>query len=167
MERFNFEQHGLEGWTSVDGQWGVEAMAGAPSGQRVLVQRAVENAFNVMVAPSASYTDVDGTVQLKPMTGRDNAAGGIVVRFAEGHDYVVRATALEHNVRLYAYERGRHQLATARVQPPVRGQWHTIRVAVGEHIQASLNGVLLLDHRDALSRRPGWPVDEGRLYNGL
>ena len=37
MERFDFEQHGLEGWQSVDGRWGVEAMAGAPSGQRVLV----------------------------------------------------------------------------------------------------------------------------------
>jgi hypothetical protein len=153
MERFDFEQHGLEGWKSVDGRWGVEEMAGAPSGQRVLVQRAVENAFNVIVAPSASYTDVDVTVQFKPMAGREDASGGIVVRFAEGHYYVVRANALENNFRLYAYDRGRHQLATARVQPPALGQWPTIRVvAVGEHIQAYLNGALLLEHRDARYR---------------
>jgi hypothetical protein len=48
---------------------------------------------------------------------------------------------------------GRHawyQLATARVPPPALGQWHTIRVgAVGKHIQAYLNGALLLEHRDA------------------
>ena len=62
----------------------------------------MENACNVIVAPSASYTDVDVTVQLKPMAGRDDAAGGIVVRFAEGHCYVVRANALEHNFRRYA-----------------------------------------------------------------
>ena len=127
MERFDFEQHGLEGWQSVDGRWGVEAMAGAPSGQRVLVQRAVENAFNVIVAPSASYTDVDVTVRFQPMAGQEDASGGIVFRFAEGHYYVVRANALENNFRLYYYDRGRHQVATARVQPPALNQWHTIR----------------------------------------
>src|SRR5439155_3908570 len=83
MERFDFEQQGLEGWHSVAGQWLVEEMPGAPSGQRVLVQRAMENAFNVLVAPSASYTDVDVSVQFKPMAGREDASGGIVFRFAE------------------------------------------------------------------------------------
>jgi len=153
MERFDFEQQRLEGWHSVAGQWLVEEMPGAPSGQRVLVQRAMENAFNVLVAPSASYTDVDVSVQFKPMAGREDASGGIVFRFAEGHYYVVRANAMENNFRLYAYERGRHQLATARVQPPALEQWHSLRVvAAGEHIQASLNGVLLLEHRDSRYR---------------
>jgi hypothetical protein len=153
IERFDFEQQGIEGWQAVEGRWEVEAMPGAPSGQRVLVQRATQHAFNVIVAPSGPYTDVDVSVRFKPMTGREDASGGIVFRFAEGHYYVVRANALENNVRLYYYERGRHQLATARVQPPALGQWHTIRVvAVGEHIQAYLNGALLLEHRDARYR---------------
>jgi len=153
VERFDFEQQGIEGWKPADGRWGVEEMSGAPSGKRVLVQRAVENPFNVIVAPSALYTDVDVSVRFKPMAGREDASGGIVFRFAEGHYYVVRANALENNFRLYSYDRGRHQLATASVQPPALGQWHTIRVvAVGDHIQAYLNGVLLLDHRDARYR---------------
>ena len=153
MERFDFEQHGIEGWQIVEGRWEVEAMPGAPSGQRVLVQRAIQHAFNVIVAPSGPYTDVDVSVRFKPMTGREDASGGIVFRFAEGHYYVVRANALENNFRLYYYERERHQLATARVQPPALGQWHTIRVvAVGEHIQAYLNGALLLEHRDSRYR---------------
>ena len=153
MERFDFEQQGIEGWKPVEGRWVVEEMPGAPSGQRVLVQRAVENAFNVIVAPSASYTDVDVSVQFKPMAGREDASGGIAFRCAEGHYYVVRANALENNFRLYSYDRGRHQLATARVRPPALGQWHTIRVvAVGDHIQAYLNGMLLLDHRDSRYR---------------
>ena len=150
MERFDFAQQGLEGWHAVAGRWGVEDMPGAPSGQRVLVQRATENAFNVIVAPSGPYTDLDVSVHFKPMAGREDASGGIVFRFAAGHYYVVRANALENNFRLYYYDRGRYQLATARVQPPALGQWHTIRVvAVGEHIQAYLNGALLLEHRDA------------------
>ena len=135
--RFDFEQTSMEGWQSIAGQWTVEEMSGAPSGKRVLVQRAVENFFNVIVAPSAPYTDVDISVQFKPMAGRGDASGGIVFRFAEGHYYAVRANALESNFRLYYYERGRHLLATAHVQPQALGQWHTLRVvAVGEHIQA-------------------------------
>jgi hypothetical protein len=150
MECFDFQQQGIASWHAVAGQWGVEDMPGAPSGQRVLVQRATENAFNVIVAPSGPYADIDVSVRFKPMAGREDASGGIVFRFAEGQYYVVRANALENNFRLYAYDRGRHQLATATVQPPALGQWHTIRVvAVGEHIQASLNGALLLEHRDA------------------
>jgi hypothetical protein len=150
VERFDFEQPSMEGWQSIAGQWTVEEMSGAPSGKRVLVQRAVENFFNVIVAPSAPYTDVDISVQFKPMAGRGDASGGIVFRFAAGHYYVVRANALESNFRLYYYDRGRHQLATASVQPPTLGQWHTVRVvAVGDHIQAYLNGVLLLEHRDS------------------
>ncbi|HSX80183.1 MAG TPA: hypothetical protein VLQ80_16640, partial [Candidatus Saccharimonadia bacterium] len=85
MARFDFEQQGIEGWHSMDGRWGVEEMPGAPSGQRVLVQRATENAFNVLVAPSGPYTDVDISVRFKPMAGREDASGGIVFRFAEGH----------------------------------------------------------------------------------
>ena len=153
VERFDFEQQGIESWRPVDGRWEVEEMSGAPSGRRVLVQRATENSFNVIVAPPGLYTDVDVSVRFKPMMGREDASGGIVFRFAEGHYYVVRANALENNFRLYYYDRGRHQLATASAQPPALGQWHTIRVvAVGDRIQAYLNEVLLLDHRDARYR---------------
>jgi hypothetical protein len=153
VERFDFEPQGVEGWRSVEGRWVVEEMPGAPSGKRVLVQRATENPFNVLVASPGPYTDIDVSVRFKPMAGREDASGGIVFRFAEGHYYVVRANALENNFRLYYYDRGRHQLATAKVPPPALGQWHTIRVvAVGDHIQAFLNGVLLLDHRDSRYR---------------
>ncbi len=150
VERFDFAQKGIEGWKTVDGRWAVEEMAEAPSGKRVLVQRAVENAFNVIVAPGGPYTDVDVSARFKPISGREDASGGIVFRSSEGRYYVVRANALEDNFRLYYYDRGRHQLATARVEPPALGQWHTIRVvAVGDHIQAYLNGKLLLDHQDS------------------
>ena len=153
VERFDFEQKGIEGWKTVDGRWSVEEMVEAPSGKRVLVQRAVENAFNVIVAPGGPYTDFDVSVRFKPISGREDASGGIVFRFSEGRYYVVRANALEDNFRLYYYERGRHQLATAKVKPPALGQWHTLRVvALGDHIQAYLNGQLLLDHRDSRYR---------------
>ena len=153
VERFDFALQDLQGWKTIDGQWAVEEMPGAPSGERVLVQRAVKNAFNVIVAPGGPYTDVDVSLRFKPISGREDASAGIVFRFAEGRYYVVRANALEDNVRLYYYDRSRHQLATATVQPPALGRWHTLRVVVvGDHIQAWLDGQRLLDHRDARFR---------------
>ncbi len=152
-DRFDFERTGIEDWHVVDGRWSVEEVSGAPSGKRVLVQRAAENAFNVIVAPAGPYTDVDVSVRFQPISGREDASGGIVFRFNEGRYYVVRANALENNFRLYSYDRGRHQLATARVQSPALRQWHTLRiVAVGDRIQGYLNGQLLLHHRDSRYR---------------
>ncbi len=153
LTRFDFEQKGTEGWTTVDGRWTVEEIPDAPSGKHGLVQRAVENAFNVIVAPGGSYRDVDISVRFKPISGREDTSGGIVFRFSEGRYYVIRANALENNFRLYNYDRGRHQLATARVRPPTLGQWHTLRVvAVGDQIQGWLDGQLLINHRDSRFR---------------
>jgi len=148
-EKFDFESKGVDGWSTVDGQWTVEEMAGAPSGTKVLVQRAMRNEFNVIVAPVGPFTDVDVSMKFKPLSGRQDASGGIVFRFNDGKYYVVRANALEDNFRLYYYDRGRSQLATARVKAPAPGQWHTVRVvALGDHIQAWLDGKLYLDHHD-------------------
>jgi hypothetical protein len=149
MQAFDFETRGIEGWITVTGRWAVEEVAGAPSGKRALVQRATTNEFNVIVAPG-SYADVDASMKFKPISGREDASGGIVFRFDHETYYVVRANALEANFRLYAYDRGRRQIATARVNPPALGRWHTMRlVAVGDHMQAWLDGILYLDHRDS------------------
>jgi hypothetical protein len=119
----------------------------------VLVQRAVQNAFNVVVAPGGPYADVDVSVRVKPISGSEDASGGVVFRFADGRYYVIRANALENNFRLYSYDHGRRQLASATVEPPTLGRWHTLRVvAVGDRIQGHLDGRLLLDHRDARLR---------------
>src|SRR5260370_28805654 len=84
------------------------------------------------------------------MSGREDASGGIVFRFNDGTYYVVRANALEDNFRLYSYDRGRRQIATARVKAPALGQWHIVRlVAVGDHVQAWLDGALHLAHHDS------------------
>src|SRR5712692_3805902 len=148
--RFDFETQGIGDWTTVDGQWAVEDMAGAPSGKKVLVQRATRNQFNVIVAPPGPYNDVDVSMKFKPISGQEDASGGIVFRFNDGKYYVVRANALEGNFRLYYYDRGRRQLASASVKAPALGQWHTVRVvALGDHMQAWLDGKLYLDHRDA------------------
>ena len=153
LSRFDFESGDVTGWTTVAGTWTVEEMDGAPSGRRVLVQRSTGNAFNVIVAPPGPFSDVDASVKLKAISGREDASGGIVVRFGGGRYYVVGANALEDNLRLYHYERRRRQLATADVKAPALGQWHTLRIlAVGDHLHSWLDGRRLLDHHDTRSR---------------
>jgi len=151
--RYDLEDGRPGDWKTIDGAWAIEEMAGAPSGRRVLVQRAVRNVFNVIVAPVGPYADVDASVRFKPMAGREDASGGIVFRFHDGKYYVIRANALENNFNLYAYDRGRREVAGVRVQAPALGQWHTVRVvAVGDHIQGYLGGTLRLDYRDGRFR---------------
>jgi hypothetical protein len=148
-EKFDFETRGVDDWTTVTGQWAVEEMTGAPSGKRVLVQRATKNEFNVIVAPAGPFTDTDISMTFKPISGRQDASGGIVFRFNDGKYYVVRANALENNFRLYYYDRSRRQIATASVKAPALGQWHTVRVlAIGDRIEAWLDGTRYLEHRD-------------------
>jgi hypothetical protein len=139
----------FEGWETVTGKWGIEDVPGASQG-KALVQRATNNAFNVIVAPGGPYTDVDVSVRFKPISGREDASGGIVFRFSEGRYYVIRANALEDNFNLYYYDRGRRQITGARVKTPALGQWHKLRItAKGDHIKGWLNDQLLIDHHDS------------------
>jgi hypothetical protein len=146
--RFDFTKP-LEGWETVTGTWGLEDLADARGG-RTLVQRATKNDFNVIVAPGGPYGDVDVAIRFKPISGREDASGGIVFRFAEGRYYVVRANALEGNFRLYYYDRGRHEIDSASVKAPALGQWHKLRIrAEGDRIQGWLDDQALLDRRDS------------------
>jgi hypothetical protein len=97
--RFDFSRP-FEGWETVTGKWGIEDVPGASEG-KALVQRATNNAFNVIVAPGGPYTDADVSVRLKPISGSEDASGGIVFRFSDGRYYVIRANALEDNLNFY------------------------------------------------------------------
>lgn len=147
----------LDGWETVTGSWGIEDVAGA-SGGRALVQRVTTNSFNVIVAPGGPYGNVDVAVRFKPILGREDASGGIVFRFADGHYYVIRANALEDNFNFYYYEPnsilaavigGRHFVTGAAVKAPALGEWHQLRIsAEGDHVQGWLNNQRLIDHHD-------------------
>ena len=73
----------------------------------------------------------DGVVEVKfkPLTGREDQAGGIVWRWKDGENYyVARANALENNISLYYTERGSrsdHQVCRRAGLPG--NAWHTLR----------------------------------------
>ena len=114
-------------------------MADAPSGKQVVVQTdadATDNRFPVLIADKEDYADVDVSVKGKAISGKGDQGIGLVFRFRDPQSYyVVRANALEDNVRLYKMVNGRRkQIAGADVKV-TSGQWHTLRVvARGDHI---------------------------------
>jgi hypothetical protein len=145
--RFDFTSP-LEGWETVTGQWNIEDVPGASNG-KALVQHATNNDFNVIVAPGGPFADVDVSVRFKPISGKRDAAAGIVFRFSEGRYYVIRANGLEDNFNLYYYDNGRRKILESKAKAPALGQWHKLRIsAEGDRLRGWLNEEQLIDHRD-------------------
>ena len=155
--RYDFTRP-LDGWETVSGTWVIEDVPGASQGGKALVQRATDKAFNVIVAPGGPYANIVVEVRFKPISGREDASGGIVFRFSEGHYCVIWANALEDNFNFYYYEPnsllasiigGRHLITGVSAKTPALGQWHKVRVtAESDHIKGWLNDQLLIDYRD-------------------
>ena len=141
-------------WKFVVGKWTYR-----PSGGRqVLAQVAETQPWAVALLEDQKFEDLDVTVRFRPVSGKEDASGGIILRAADGKNYLlVRANSLENNFRLYTIVNGRRStVASARVTEPKLGEWHTIRVvAKGPKVQAYLDDALLLDHDDKTFTR-GW-----------
>jgi hypothetical protein len=134
-------------WGFVAGQW-----VRRPSGDRQVLAQTVETQpWAVAVLEDKKFSDVDVSVRFRPVSGREDASGGIIFRARDGQNYLlVRANALENNFRLYTMVNGkRSTIASARVNEPKLGMWHAIRVvARGPKVEAYLNGARLLEHED-------------------
>jgi len=134
-------------WKFVTGQW-VRRSSG---GRQVLAQVVETQPWAVALLEEKKFDDVDVAVRFRPISGKEDASGGIILRAKDGRNYfLVRANALENNFRLYTIVNGkRSTIASARVTEPKLGEWHRIRVvAKGPRIQAYLDDALLLDHED-------------------
>src|SRR5262245_19978200 len=134
-------------WKFVAGQW----VRRASDGRQVLAQTAETQPWAVALLEDQKFADVDVSVRFRPISGKEDASGGIIFRARDGRNYfLIRANALENNFRLYMIVNGkRSTIASARVTEPSLGAWHSIRVvAVGARIQGYLDGTLLLDHED-------------------
>jgi hypothetical protein len=134
-------------WNFVAGQWVRRTSGGRP----VLAQTVETQPWAVALLEDQKLGDIDVTVRFRPISGREDASGGVIFRAKDGRNYfVVRANALENNFRLYTVANGkRSTIASATVPEPKLGAWHKIRViANGPRIQAYLDDALLLQHSD-------------------
>jgi hypothetical protein len=143
------------GWTcgSTGGgtpSWTVEAHSGAPSGANVLKQSG-KAPFPWCVKQGTAVTNGTVEVKFKPLSGREDQAGGLVWRWKDGDNYyVARANALENNVSLYYTERGR-RLTLKYVDAPVAANtWHTLRVEFqGTQIRVTLDSKTYIELSDS------------------
>ena len=130
-------------------KWTVEAEPTAPSHPNVLKQSGVAS-FPWCVKNDVSAVDGAIEVKFKPISGREDQAGGLVWRWKNGDSYyVARANALEGNVSLYYTEKGSRKTIVYKDAPVAPGVWHVLRVVFkGSAIQVSLDGKPYIDTRD-------------------
>jgi 3-keto-disaccharide hydrolase len=134
-------------WKFIAGRW----VRRASGGRQVLAQTAETLPWAVAILEDRKFDDVDVAVRFRPISGKEDASGGIIFRARDGRNYLLaRANALENNFRLYTMIDGqRRVIASATVTEPKLGEWHSIRVvAKGTNVQAYLDDALLLDHDD-------------------
>lgn len=122
-------------------KWAVETGTGAPSEPNVLKQSGF-GTFPWCVKTDARLTDGSVEVKFKPISGKEDAAGGVVWRWKNADNYyVARANALENNLSLYYTSSGRRNTIKYVNAPVAKNQWHTLRVKfAGKHITVALDG---------------------------
>jgi hypothetical protein len=143
-----------DGWKSgVTGsgapRWSVERDATAPSAPHVLRQSG-RGTFPWCVN-DASLPDGFVEVKMKPVSGREDQAGGVVWRWKDSDTYyVARANALENNVSLYYTERGSRKTIRYVDAPVAANAWHTLRVEfAGARIRVIFDGVARIELDDS------------------
>ena len=140
--------------------WQIVSDASAPSKPNVLALTKTVNAngtFNLAIAEKTSYTDLDLTVAVKAVSGREDQGGGPIWRCKdENNYYVCRFNPLEGNYRLYKVVNGkRKQLDSASVNTEP-GRWYTVRVTmVGDRITCYLDGKKMLAATDDTFKEAG------------
>jgi len=142
------------------GAWRTLEEPTAPSGGKVLAQTNTDKTsyrFPLCIYDPLTATDVTVSVRFKAVAGTVDQAAGLVARYKDkDHYYIVRANALENNVRLYKVERGdRKQFAGVNVMVPL-GQWQRLTLNIkGTHFRIFLNDALLFEADDTTFRNAG------------
>ncbi len=134
------------------GDWRVVEDPSASQGKAIAQLSAdpTDYRFPLAVYEPLPAQDVEASVRFKAISGKGDRAGGLAVRLTDADNYyVVRANALEGNVRLYRVVNGdRQQMASASVKAS-SGAWHTLALrAEGDRLSASFDGKPLLTHSD-------------------
>ena len=115
--------------------------------------------FGWAVLPKSSLRDGFVQVSFKPVSGREDQAGGVVWRWRDANNYyVARGNALEDNVVAYKVVNGRRtdlkpvgaSAGAYGVKAPVpSGAWHTLRVHFrGAEFSVTFDGQQLFIVRD-------------------
>ena len=163
-EDFDFGLTGQGG----PGQWTVVADTTATGG-RAIEQSSTERTdyrFPLAIHRPLSARNVDVSLRFKAVAGNVDRAGGIVVRLADPDNYyVVRANALEDNVRFYRVIKGKREELKGANTKVAANEWHNLELrADGDRFTVSFDGKQLYTVQDATFTGAGRValLDQGR-----
>ena len=141
------------------GDWRVVADPDAAAGKAIAQTStdATDYRFPLAIYQSTGAKNVEIVVRFKPVAGRVDQAGGVAVRLTDRDDYyVVRANALEDNVRFYRVIAGRRQQIKGADVKVDGNRWHTLGLrAEGERFTVSFDGQKLFTAEDKTFAGPG------------
>lgn len=142
------------GWTATktgkgEPKWAVVADNSAPSKPNVLKQSG-EADYPVALENDESLKDGFVEVKFKPVSGKEDQAGGVVWRAMDSDNYyIARANALEGNVRIYHFVKGKRTQFKGTSEEVASGQWHTLRVEfAGNKFTVFFDGKNLFEAED-------------------
>ena len=106
--------------------------------------------FPLAVYQPVLASNVDVTIRFKPVAGKVDQAGGIAVRLSDANNYyVVRANALEDNVRFYRMVKGRREQLEGANTKVTANEWHQLGLrAEGERFTVTFDGKQLFAATD-------------------
>lgn len=134
------------------GKWTVVKDGTSFTGQVIEQSSAdrTDNRFPLAVFEPLVAKNVDVSLSFKPVGGRVDQAGGIAVRVLDGDNYyVVRANALEDNVRFYRVVKGRRVQIGGMDTKVASNEWHALGLkAEGERFTIEFDGKTLFTTSD-------------------
>ena len=110
------------------------------------------------------------SVRFEGLSGRIDQGAGILFNLKPNGDYLtVRANALENNLVLWKFEKGRRSsVEWVRNTPTTTRQWHDLKVRIaGNKVEGYLDGKLYLEHvlAEPVSGRIGlWSKADSHMY---
>jgi hypothetical protein len=110
------------------------------------------------------------TVSFKAISGKEDQAAGIAFNIRKNGEYlVIRANALENNLGLFRFERGKRlPLQWAQDVPPPEKGWHTLKVAIKKKkIEGYLDDKKYIDYtyEDSIDGRIGlWSKADSYVF---
>lgn len=114
------------------GRWIVKKIEHAPSADNVVVQTKLDDTdyrFPLLILDGASYKDFMVFVRFRAEEGKIDQAGGLIFRYKDNNNYyVLRANALENNVRLYKVANGNRTQIGGKNTKVTSKEWHLLKV---------------------------------------
>jgi hypothetical protein len=154
--------------------WEIRKDQTAPTQPYVLAEVSADPAETrspLAILNDPTTRDADISVRIKPISGREGLAGGVVWRYRDANNYyLARANALENTVSIFKVQDGRKIPILPVVKHAIPANaWSILKVSVrGSRFQVFLDHRRILEGRDATFSAPGrvglWTVGDSVVY---